>query len=405
MTQSTIPESLRQEVVREKHEQIPIIMKECSIDCWVVFVRETIANPDPILDLIVGSDVVWESAFVFFQDTEKFSKVAIVGNFDAAAEQKKQIWDEVIAYREGISGPLVDLIARINPQKIALNYSLDDVVADGLSHGMFIKISSILSEKKHLFTSSAPIIRSLRGKKTKKEVELIIKACELTEEINHRVTQLIKPNMSETKIQQLFYKEMERVGVTEAWQRISCPAIDAGPDKEFGHIGPSSEYYTKQGHTLHNDFGIKFRGYCSDLQRMWFFGTKDELPKELSHAFETVHQAIRKAFEFIKPGVTGYTADKIARDYIVSRGYDEYAHALGHQIGTQAHDGGVILGPLWERYGDTPKGLVEEGNVFTLELNVKTQNFGTVSLEENIIVTSEGCEYLVPPQEKFIFVT
>ncbi|MFX0185488.1 MAG: hypothetical protein ACFE95_20585, partial [Candidatus Hodarchaeota archaeon] len=237
MTQSTIPESLRQEVVREKHEQIPIIMKECSIDCWVVFVRETIANPDPILDLIVGSDVVWESAFVFFQDTEKFSKVAIVGNFDAAAEQKKQIWDEVIAYREGISGPLVDLIARINPQKIALNYSLDDVVADGLSHGMFIKISSILSEKKHLFTSSAPIIRSLRGKKTKKEVELIIKACELTEEINHRVTQLIKPNMSETKIQQLFYKEMERVGVTEAWQRISCPAIDAGPDKEFGHIG------------------------------------------------------------------------------------------------------------------------------------------------------------------------
>ena len=74
-------------------------------------------------------------------------------------------------------------------------------------------------------------------------------------------------------------------------------------------------------------------------------------------------------------------------------------------FGTQAHDGGVILGPLWERYGDTPKGLVEEGNVFTLELNVKTQNFGTVSLEENIIVTSEGCEYLVPPQKKFIFIT
>jgi Xaa-Pro aminopeptidase len=47
--------------------------------------------------------------------------------------------------------------------------------------------------------------------------------------------------------------------------------------------------------------------------------------------------------------------------------------------------------------------LVEDGNVFTLELNVKTQNYGTVSLEENIIVTEEGCEYLVPPQEKFIF--
>ncbi|MFX0052228.1 MAG: M24 family metallopeptidase [Candidatus Hermodarchaeota archaeon] len=404
MTQSTIQQKIQLEIVREKHEQVPIIMRECNIDCWIVFVRETIANPDPILDLIVGNDVVWESAFVFFQTAEKFSKVAIVGNFDAPAEKQKQIWDEVIPYTEGISKILADLIAKINPQKIALNYSLDDVVADGLSHGLFIKISTILSDKKDLFTSSTSIIRSLRGRKTKREIELITKACEITEEINNSITHLLKPNMSENEIQRLFHDEMERVGVTEAWQRISCPAVDAGPDKEFGHIGPSSNIYTKQGHTLHNDFGIKFQGYCSDIQRMWFFGAKDEIPEELMHAFETVRQAILKASNYIKPDVTGYSVDKVARDYVVSQGYEEYAHALGHQIGTQAHDGGVLLGPLWERYGDTPKGLVEEGNVFTLELHVKTKTYGTVSLEENILVTKEGCEFLIPPQEKFILI-
>ena len=39
-----------------------------------------------------------------------------------------------------------------------------------------------------------------------------------------------------------------------------------------------------------------------------------------------------------------------------------------------------------------------------LELNVKTKNFGTVSLEENIVVTKDGCEFLVPPQERFILI-
>ena len=147
-----------------------------------------------------------------------------------------------------------------------------------------------------------------------------------------------------------------------------------------------------------------YKGYCSDLQRMWYFGREEEVPQELLHAFETVQHAILKASNFIKPGITGTSVDKIARDYVISRGYEEYSHALGHQVGRQAHDGGVLLGPLWERYGDTPKGVVEEGHVYTLELHVKTKNFGTVSLEEMIVITNNGCNFIVPPQNKFICV-
>ena len=40
-------------------------MKEYEIDCWIIFVRETESNPDPIMDLVVGGDVVWDSAFIF----------------------------------------------------------------------------------------------------------------------------------------------------------------------------------------------------------------------------------------------------------------------------------------------------------------------------------------------------
>jgi Xaa-Pro aminopeptidase len=134
---------------------------------------------------------------------------------------------------------------------------------------------------------------------------------------------------------------------------------------------------------------------------MWFVGSVNDVPNELMHAFETVRDAIRRASETIKPGCIGYEIDSIARSYVKERGYEEYAHALGHQVGRQAHDGGVLLGPLWERYGDTPRGKTAVGNVFTLELHVKTENYGTVSLEENIEVTADGCHFLVPSQNEF----
>jgi Xaa-Pro aminopeptidase len=393
------------EIILEKHEQLPLILKETDIDCWLVFVRETSLNPDPVMDLVVGSDVVWISAYVFYTKGDKFSKTAIVGNLDAFKEQKKGIWDEVIPYKEGISTPLSKLISEINPTKIALNYAIDEIAADGLSHGLYLKISEILEDKKDRFISSEPIIRAIRGRKTKTELELISKACEITEGINKQVSSQLRTGISEIDIQQLFRKSVKDYDVKEAWNKKGCPAINAGPDKEFGHVGPSEDSFTKQGHTLHNDFGVKYRGYCSDLQRMWFFGNEDEIPEELMHAFETVRQAIIKVAKFIKPGVTGYSVDKIARDFVKLRGYEEYGHATGHHIGRHSHDGGLILGPLWERYGDIPKGLVEEGNIFAVELHVKTQHYGTVSLEENVVITKDGCRFLVPPQEKLFLIS
>ncbi|MFX0092847.1 MAG: M24 family metallopeptidase [Candidatus Hodarchaeota archaeon] len=404
MSKANTPYDLLLNIVREKHEIIPSIMKETGIDCWLIFARETAAIQDPVMNLVIGGDVVWQSAFIFFiADNGAFSKTAIVGNYDADAEEQKNIWDKVIPYKEGISEPLREYFKLVNPKKIALNYSLDDVMADGLTYGMYLTLCQILSKKKDRFVSAGSIISQLRGRKSKTEIELITKACELTEEINKTVTTKLKPGMTETEIQSMYFEEMDRYGVDSSWQRSSCPAIDV-PPKKIGHSPPSSEYSTRKGYTLHNDFGVKLQGYCSDLQRMWFFGTEKEIPEELQHAFETVHEAITRAAQFIKPGVTGESVDSIAREYVISRGYEEYGHGLGHQVGRKTHDGGVLLAPSWERYGDSPKGLVEENNVFTLELHVYTKNYGAVSLEENIVVTKTGCRFLVPRQEKFILV-
>jgi Xaa-Pro aminopeptidase len=67
-----------------------------------------------------------------------------------------------------------------------------------------------------------------------------------------------------------------------------------------------------------------------------------------------------------------------------------------------AHDGGTLLGPKWERYGDSPLGIVEVGNVFTLEFYVTTKNYGQLSLEEDILITRDGSEFLSKPQQDLI---
>ena len=95
----------------------------------------------------------------------------------------------------------------------------------------------------------------------------------------------------------------------------------------------------------------------------------------------------------LRPGVRGHEVDAAARAVIVAAGYPEYKHALGHGLGRAVHDGGTMLGPRWPCYGNTTDREVEAGNVFTLELGIETEA-GIIGLEEDVLVTATGCEFL-----------
>ena len=146
--------------------------------------------------------------------------------------------------------------------------------------------------------------------------------------------------------------------------------------------------------------GVKKDDYCSDIQRMWYVldDGETEAPPEVQRAFDVVYGAIKAGEAALRPGTPGWEVDKAARDFIVDNGYPEYMHGFGHLLGRSAHDGATILGPRWERYAGICELAVEVGNIFTLELHVVVPERGVMSLEEDVLVTAAGVEYLSTPQ-------
>jgi len=404
MSEARTPRDEHLKIISEKHEKLPQIMKNAGIDCWMIFARETSTTPDSSMQFVAGSDVVLPSAFIFsLQTDDSLKKFALVANFDSIAEREKGIWDVVIGYEKGITSHLQSIMSEISPKKIGLNYSTQDYSSDGLTHGMFLKLSDLIPSYAQKFISAGKIVNAIRSIKSKTEVDLIRKACEITMKINQSMTKKLKIGQNELEIQKMFHEEVRKRGLGFSWQQIGNPAVDFSP-KEFGHVLPQPTNIIKKDCTLHNDFGILYHGYGSDLQRMWYFGKKGEVPDELRHALETIITGIQLGVDAIKPGIQGFEIDKLVREYQISRGYKEFMHGLGHQVGIMAHDGGGGMFPAWERYGQLPFMKLEVGQVFTIEPSLSTRNYGWVALEEMVVITEEGCEFLVPPAKDFIYI-
>jgi len=106
----------------------------------------------------------------------------------------------------------------------------------------------------------------------------------------------------------------------------------------------------------------------------------------------------------MKPGVKGIAVDQAARTLIVESGYDEFPHALGHQVGRFAHDGTALLGPAWEKYAEKPFLPLEQGMVFTIEPRLTVPGRGVVTVEEMVLITRGGAEYLSDPQREILLI-
>src|SRR5262249_46397537 len=152
-----------------------------------------------------------------------------------------------------------------------------------------------------------------------------------------------------------------------------------------GHV-PAGDISVQLGDTVFCDVGVVYQGYRSDMQRTWYLLRSGESapPTEVQHGWQTLMRAVDAGVKQLVLGKKGWQVDAAARRQIVKGGYAEPTFAFGHHLGTNAHDGGVVLGPRWERYGKAPSLPVEVDQIFAVEYGLPTGEAGWVSVEDDV---------------------
>jgi Xaa-Pro aminopeptidase len=326
------------------------------------------------------------------------SSVAIVMDYDATVVEG--VFNEVIAYKSTWREPLLETLRKRGPARIAINYDMYDDGIDGLTYGQYLLLTDALRTigVDTRLESASPLTSLVRQIKTASEIERMRRACEITIQLFGDVTSILKPGLTEFEIYEYLHEQMKAYNVTASWDPAYCPGVMSSR-RESGHT-PPTQIKLEPGDGLRIDLGVIAQGYASDLMRTWYLrkpGEK-EPPAEFLRAFDVVRDSIQLAADTIRPGLAGTDVDVVARSFVEKNGF-EYFHATGHQVGTRAHDGGLMLGPDNVRYGLKSRGKIQAGMVFTLE-----PVFGPIAIEENVVVTAEGCEYLVPPQREVLLV-
>ncbi len=385
--EQTEDERERIALAREKHAQAKSLLAENGIACWLTFTRE---GSDVMLPFVTGMPyIAGTSALMIFADGPS---VAVVADYDRS--QVEGIFDEIHAYSGDWRVPFHATLKDRDPARIALNYSEADFGIDGLTHGLYLQLVRELSPVglADRLVSSASVAERIRARKTAGEVERIRRACQITQQIFDDVTGVLKVGMTELDVHEFINERMDTYGVGPSWEAAFCPSVVAG-DREAGHTPPTNKAI-QPGDTVRIDFGVIVEGYCSDMQRTWYLARpgETEVNPDAVHRFAAVTDSVAMARSLIRPGVIGWDVDRPSRQIVEDRGYS-FTHALGHQVGRLVHDGGLVLGPNNARYGDRSGGEIEEGMVFTLEPCIQG-----AQIEEDVVVTADGCEWMVPPQ-------
>jgi Xaa-Pro aminopeptidase len=379
------------EIVAQKLEQACALLKKNDIDLWITFVQETSAGRERIFDYIAVGDLTWESAIAVARNGDK---IVILGKFDEQPFRESNLYTKIMPYVQDFKEPMGEILKHYSPKKVALNYSFSDASADGITYGKFKYMEKLINEvaPQAEIVSAEHIVDGLISQKTPKEIFYIKEAVKITEEIFGEITSFLKAGRTEKEVYDFIQAKIASRGLVPSFETLVFSG-DRGDGMGHGQV---TENKIQQGDLLHVDMGVFYNGYASDLQRTWYFlrPGEDKAPADAVKGFETIRDAVEQSGNALKPGARGVELDTISRGHIVRMGYPEYPHALGHQVGRFVHDGGALLGPAWARYKNTPFMTVELNQVFTLEPSLNVPGFGAIGLEEDVIVTKDGAEYL-----------
>ena len=241
---------------------------------------------------------------------------------------------------------------------------------------------------------SNPILQRLRSVKGKLELNLIKKACQITELGFRRVLKFIRPGVWEYEIEAEFAHEFLK---NKSRKFAYSPIIASGKNSNILHYIENNSQ-CKKGDLVLLDVGAEYANYSSDMTRT--VPVNGKFNNRQKKVYNSVLHVKNQATKLLKPGILWAEhhkeVGKIMTSELLKLGLLDkadiqaqtdknpafkkyFTHGTSHHLGLDTHDYGDINLP------------VEENNVFTVEpgIYIPKEGFG-IRLEDDVVVQKEG---------------
>jgi Xaa-Pro aminopeptidase len=243
--------------------------------------------------------------------------------------------------------------------------------------------------KRFKFQDMSDIILDIRSVKEGKEIDRIKKACKIA---NYGI-KFIRKNLSKTITEKELALKLEQELIRRGADELAFPIIiTSGRRSAFIHPYPSfTDKKIQKGLGL-VDFGVRYKGYCSDVTVPF---TISKLSSKQKKVVKTVKKAYQKAIEKIKIGTPTWKVHDSA-EKIINKNRFVFKHSVGHGIGLDLHDlPNLSQKPkAKEELKDWKEFKLGENMTFTIEPGIYELGIGGIRLENDILLTKSGPKVL-----------
>jgi Xaa-Pro aminopeptidase len=239
---------------------------------------------------------------------------------------------------------------------------------------------------------AAPLLASVRMLKTPQEIERMRLANELAALGMEHARDNIKVGMRESEVAAMIEGHIHEVGVGYKGKVEMARAFTlvwSGP-------GIATFTATSSRPVIENEPTLVEIWVCAD--GYWTDLTKNLCPGLLTVRYDALLDQLLRVFNdaiaSVREGAPMSDIDRIIRKGIDAAGYPgQPSHPVGHGVGARAHE------PPYSH--QLAPGTMQAGMVWAIEPGIYWEGGGGLRLEDNFLVTADGCEKLCSYPDDF----